>query len=117
MKTLDVTLPKGMSISKKKFKKAYAEISARASKTQFKRISSRKFQVTGLPAAGAAKISIRLSKGALKLSKSKRKSLNKGKELTFKVDGQRHADLRQCDRHDRSVQGPGQEEVERPNLA
>jgi hypothetical protein len=84
MKTLDVDLPKGLSISKKQFNKASAEFSTKASNTQFKRISSRKLQVSGLPAAGAKKISISLKNGALTISKSKQKSLDKGRRLTFK---------------------------------
>jgi hypothetical protein len=85
IKALEVSLPKGMTLVKKRFSKATADASAKLSRTQFKRLSNRRLQVTGLPAAGVSKIKISLKSGALKLSKSKRKSLNRGKKLTFKV--------------------------------
>jgi hypothetical protein len=51
----------------------------------FSYVSSKKLRVTGLPAAGTAKVTIRLRRGAVRVSDRSKDLLNRGRSRTFKV--------------------------------
>jgi len=79
MKELEVTLSDNLSLSK-----ARGSVNASAGEA-LERISKHKFKVTGLATAGAAKVTIKLRNGAIKVSKRSRTALKNGHSRQFSI--------------------------------
>jgi hypothetical protein len=86
MKELTVELGSNLRLVKSKLGKgASATASAALGATSFKFVNSHTLKLTGLPAAGAGKVTLKLRKGAIRLSKKTRKVLRRGRSRRFKV--------------------------------
>jgi hypothetical protein len=75
-KELEVTLGKNLSISGSRLDRSGS----------LKRLSRDRLRVAGLPAAGAAKVTIRLRGGAMRVSEKARRSLRRGKRKRFSIN-------------------------------
>jgi hypothetical protein len=83
-KELEVTLSKNFSVSSSRLDSG-GSVSASTAGASLAFVSRRRFRVTGLPAAGAGKVTIRLRSGAVRAGKKSRKSLRRGKRKSFSV--------------------------------
>ncbi len=84
MKSLTVSLSKNLKLSRSGLSSGGSATGA-ASGAKLEYVDSHKFKVTGLPATGAATVTIKLRKGALRVSSGVRKALKKGRRGTFSV--------------------------------
>jgi hypothetical protein len=84
MKSLTVSLSKNLKLSRSGLSSG-GSATAAASGATLEYVDSHKFKVTGLPATGAATVTIKLRKGALRVSSGVRKALKKGRRGTFSV--------------------------------
>ena len=84
MKTLTVSLSRNLTVRRSALS-AGGSATAAASGATLQFVSSHKFKVTGLPATGAAAVTIKLRKGAVRLSSTARKALKKGRRRTVTV--------------------------------
>ena len=85
-KELSVELSDNLKLVKSKLGTGVSgTASANLGKASFKYVNSHTLQVTGLPAAGAAKVVVKLRKGAIRVSSHSKRLLNKGKSRNFKV--------------------------------
>ena len=85
-KELTVVLSDNLRLVKSKLGRgASGTASANLGKASFKYVDSHTLKVTGLPAAGTSKVSLKLRKGAVRVSDHSKNLLNKGKTRTFKV--------------------------------
>jgi hypothetical protein len=85
-KELTVELGSNLRLVKSKLRSgASGTASATLGKASFKYVNSRTLRVSGLPTTGAGKVTIKLRKGAVRLSKRTLKTLRRGKSRNFKV--------------------------------
>lgn len=85
MKQIEVLLPKSLAFSKSRLRKgAGGTIAATLGRGSFK-VAGRTLTVSALPAAGTSRITLKLRKGLLKVKKSSRSLLNRGKTQKYKV--------------------------------
>jgi hypothetical protein len=82
MKELSVTLSDNLILSKSRLDRGSASASASA---DLEYVGKHKLKVTGLPAAGSGKVTIRLRKGAVRVSKKSRTALKNGRSRRFSV--------------------------------
>jgi hypothetical protein len=82
MKELKVTLSGNLSVSKSRLSNGSVTASAGES---LEYVNRHTFLVTGLAAAGATTVKVRLSRGAVKVSSKSRKALRKGRTRGFSV--------------------------------
>jgi hypothetical protein len=81
-KELELTLSDNLKLVKSKLSSgATSDVAG----TSFTYLSSKKLKVSGLPATGSAKVTIKLSKGAVRVSDRSKDLLRRGKSRTFKV--------------------------------
>jgi hypothetical protein len=86
MKELTVELGSNLRLVKSKLGSgASGTASATLGKASFTYVNSRTLKVSGLPATGAGKVTVKLRKGAIRVSKKSRKSLRRGRSRNFKV--------------------------------
>ena len=83
-KELDVTLGKNLSVSRSRLPSG-GSVSAPTAGASLEFMSRHRFRVTGLPAAGADKVRIRLGSGAVRAGKRSRKSIRRGKRKSFSI--------------------------------
>ena len=84
MKELAVSLSKNLSLRQSAFSSG-GSATAAATNATLEFVSAHKFKVTGMPAAGAGQVVIKLRKGALRVSSKTRKSLKQGRRRSFSV--------------------------------
>jgi hypothetical protein len=84
MKALTVTLSGNLSLVKSRLGSG-GSASASAAGASLTYVSKHKLKVTGLPTAGAANVTIRLRKGAIRVSSRSRSALKRGKRKGFSV--------------------------------
>jgi hypothetical protein len=85
-KEFNVELSSNLSLVKSKLSKgASAQTSATLGKSSFKYVNKHTLRVTGLPSAGVNKLTLKLRKGAIRVSKRSRNLLRRGKSREFKV--------------------------------
>lgn len=86
MKELTLKLSSNLRLVKSKLGSGVSgTASANLGKASFTYVNSHTLKVTGLPAAGAAKVALKLRKGAIRISTHSKRLLNRGKSRTFKV--------------------------------
>jgi hypothetical protein len=83
-KEFEVTLSKNLSISSSRLDNG-GGASASAAGASLEFVGSHKFRVTGLPTAGAGKVTIRLRHGAVRVGKRSKSVLRRGKSKRFTV--------------------------------
>jgi hypothetical protein len=84
MKSLTVSLSRNLTVRRSALSSGGSATAATSGATlQF--VSSHKFKVTGLPATGAATVTIKLRKGAVRVSSKARKALKRGRRRTVTV--------------------------------
>jgi hypothetical protein len=83
-KELELTLSKNLSVSRSRLPSS-GSVSAPTAGASLEFMSRHRFRVTGLPAAGAGKIRIRLGSGAVRVGKRSRKSIRRGKRKSFSI--------------------------------
>jgi hypothetical protein len=84
IKELEVTLSKNLTVSSSRLDSG-GSASASAAGASLEFVSNNKFRVTGLPTAGAGKVTIRLRNGAVRVGKRSRSVLRRGKSKGFAV--------------------------------
>lgn len=85
-KELELTLSDNLKLVKSKLSGgATGTAAADLGGTSFTYLSSKKLKVGGLPATGSAKVTITLSRGAVRVSDRSKDLLRRGKSRTFKV--------------------------------
>jgi hypothetical protein len=84
MKELTVSLSKNLSVVESKLSSG-GSATAAASGATLEFVSSHKFKVTGLPATGTGQVTIKLRKGAVRVSGKTRRSLKKHRRRSFSV--------------------------------
>jgi hypothetical protein len=85
-KELTVELGSNLRLVKSKLTRgASGTASATLGKASFTYVNSRTLKVSGLPAAGAGKVTVKLRKGAIRVSKKTRRVLSRGRSRNFKV--------------------------------
>jgi hypothetical protein len=84
MKALTVSLSRNLTVRKSALSSG-GRATAAATGATLEFVDSHKFKVTGLPATGAAAVTIKLRKGAVRVSSKARKALKKGRRGTFTV--------------------------------
>jgi hypothetical protein len=84
MKELTVSLSSNLTVSKSALSSG-GSATAAATKASLEFVSSHKFKVTGLPAAGSGEVTIKLRKGAVRASSKTRRALRKGRKRSFSV--------------------------------
>lgn len=80
-KELTVTLGNNLSLVRSRFGSG----ASAADSTDVEYVSKRSFRVTGLPAAGADEVTVRLRRGAVRVSKRSRNLLKRGRTRTFRA--------------------------------
>ncbi len=85
MKELTVTLSSNLSLSRSRLDSG-GSATATATSASVAYVSRHKFRVSGLPSAGAATVTVRLSKGAVLVSRRSRNVLKRGKRKSFSVN-------------------------------
>jgi hypothetical protein len=83
-KELEFTLSNNLSVSSSRLDSG-GSVGASAAAASLEFVSSHKFRVTGLPAAGAGKVTIRLRNGAIRVGKRSKGALRRGKSKRFTV--------------------------------
>jgi hypothetical protein len=83
MKELRVTLSRNMKLSRSRLGSGGSVTGAEGANLVF--VNSTTFRVTGLPAAGASKLTLRLRNGAVRVSSATKKSLRRGRRRGFSV--------------------------------
>jgi hypothetical protein len=83
-KELEVTLSRNLSVSSSRLDRG-GSVSLAAAGASLKFVSSHKFRVTGLPTAGAGKVTIRLRNGAVRVARRSKSVLRRGKSKRFTV--------------------------------
>jgi hypothetical protein len=81
---LEVTLSKNLSVSRSRLDSG-GSVRTSAAGASLEFVSSHRFRVAGLPAAGAGRFRIRLQNGAVRLSKRSKRVLRRGKDKRFTV--------------------------------
>jgi hypothetical protein len=85
-KELELTLSDNLRLVKSRLSRgATGTAAVNLAGANFSYVSSKKLKVTGLPAAGTGKVTIRLSRGAVRVSDRSKDLLRRGKSRTFKV--------------------------------
>ena len=84
MKELTVSLSSNLTVSRSALSSG-GTATAAATKASLEFVSSHKFKVTGLPAAGSGEVTIKLRKGAARASSKTRRALRKGRKRSFSV--------------------------------
>ena len=86
MKELELTLSDNLRLVKSRLSGgATGTAAVDLGGTSFSYVSSKKLKVSGLPATGSGKVTIRLSKGAVRVSDRSQDLLGRGQSRTFKV--------------------------------
>ena len=86
LKELELTLSDNLRLVKSRLSSgATGTAAVNLAGANFSYVSSKKLKVTGLPAAGTGKVTIRLSRGAVRVSDRSKDLLRRGKSRTFKV--------------------------------
>jgi hypothetical protein len=86
LKELELTLSDNLRIVKSRLSSgATGTAAVNLAGANFSYVSSKKLKVTGLPATGSGKVTIRLSRGAVRVSDRSKDLLRRGKSRTFKV--------------------------------
>jgi hypothetical protein len=83
-KELEVTLSKNLSVTSSRLDSG-GSVSASTSGASLEFVSRHKLRVTGLPTAGAGKVTIRLRNGAVRVGKSSKSVLRRGKTKRFTI--------------------------------
>jgi hypothetical protein len=86
IKELTLTLGSNLRLVKSRFSSGVSgTASAALGNASFTYVDSRTLKVSGLPAAGAAKVTVKLGKGAIRVSNRSRAALRRGKSRRFRV--------------------------------
>jgi hypothetical protein len=83
-KELELTLSKNLSLSRPRLERG-GSVSASAAGLSLEFVSRHEFRVTGLPTAGAGKVTIRLRNRAVRVGKGSKRVLRRGKSKRFTV--------------------------------
>jgi hypothetical protein len=84
-KELEVTLSKNLSVSSSRLDSG-GSVSASPAGASLEFVNIHEFRVTGLPTAGAGKVTIRLRNGAVRVGKRSKSVLRRGKSKGFAVN-------------------------------
>jgi hypothetical protein len=86
VKELTVSLSKNLSLVRSGFRSGVSgTASATLGRSSFSYVSSRSFKVTDLPSGGVKELTLRLRRGAIKVSERSRSLLRRGRSRKFKV--------------------------------
>jgi hypothetical protein len=84
LKSLEIILGKDLAISKPRLRRN-GSVSASGARGSLQFLSAQRLRVSGLPAGGASKVTIRLRAGAVRIGRRAKKALTRGRTQRFTI--------------------------------